>query len=86
MSPEQLRAARGWLGWSQKELAERSNVSLSTVHEFERGLRTPIANNIAAMQRAIEESGIRLLLDTEGKAAGIALQGVDIDVSKPPTS
>jgi ribosome-binding protein aMBF1 (putative translation factor) len=70
MSPEQSRAARGWLGWSQTELATRARVSLSTVRDFETHARTPIANNIAAMRRAIEAAGIELI-DEDGKAVGI---------------
>ena len=79
MTPEQSRAARGWLGWSQRELAKRANVSLSTVHEFEIGQRTPIANNIAAMRRAIESAGVRLVFDRKG-GAGILRQDADPDL------
>ncbi len=46
ISPEQSRAARGWLDWSQEELAKRANVSLSTVRDFEKGRRVPIGNNL----------------------------------------
>lgn len=74
MSPEQSRAARGWLGWSQTELARRASVSLSTVRDFETGARTPIANNLAAMQRALEDAGIRLVFDETEKPAGIAYE------------
>jgi ribosome-binding protein aMBF1 (putative translation factor) len=71
MTPEQCRAARGWLGWSQMTLAERAGVGLSTVKGFERGGRT-IAATANAMRRAIETAGIRLLEDEAGMAAGIA--------------
>jgi len=71
MTPEQSRAARAWLGWSQGELAKRANVSLSTVHDYERGQRTPTANNLLSMRRVIEEGGLRLLFDDEGKGSGI---------------
>lgn len=81
MSPEQSRAARGWLGWSQTELARRASVSLSTVRDFETGARTPIANNIAAMRRAIEDAGISLVFDGIGKPAGIAYDGPDSNSS-----
>ena len=74
MSPEQSRAARGWLGWSQTELARRASVSLSTVRDFETGARTPIANNIAAIRRAIEDAGISLVFDKAGKPAGISYE------------
>jgi ribosome-binding protein aMBF1 (putative translation factor) len=78
MTSEQSRAARGWLGWSQKDLAARANVALGTVHEFEAGRRTPTHNNLAALRRAIEAEGIRLLFDADGSAAGIARQGATI--------
>jgi transcriptional regulator with XRE-family HTH domain len=72
MSPEQCRAARGWLGWTQQELARRAGVGLSTVRDFEKGERTPIPNNLAAMRRAIEGAGIEFV-DEDGKAVGIRL-------------
>ncbi|AYO82231.1 helix-turn-helix domain-containing protein [Methylobacterium brachiatum] len=68
MTPEQSRAARGWLDWSQDELATRSRVALSTVRDFEKGRRTPIANNLDAMRRALEAAGIAFT----DRPAGIA--------------
>ena len=59
MSPEQVRAARNWLAWTQAELAEKAKVGLSTVKDYESGKRTPIANNIEAIQRAMESAGIK---------------------------
>jgi predicted transcriptional regulator len=70
MRSEHIRAARAWLGWQQVELAARSKVSLSTVRDFEKGRHTPIANNIAAMQKAIEDAGVRFLL-RDGVVVGI---------------
>jgi ribosome-binding protein aMBF1 (putative translation factor) len=72
MTPQQSRAARGWLGWSQTELANRANVSLSTVRDFEMSHRTPIPVTIASLQRVIEEAGIRLLFREDGSAEGVA--------------
>jgi DNA-binding transcriptional regulator YiaG len=61
MSPEQCRAARGWLDISQQELADAANVSLSTVRDYEKGRRTPIGNNLVAMRSALEANGITLI-------------------------
>lgn len=58
MSPEQVRAARNWLAWTQADLAERAKVGLSTVKDYESGKRTPIANNLDALKRALEDGGI----------------------------
>jgi hypothetical protein len=59
ISPEQCRAARAWLGWSQDELSAASRVSLSTIRDFESEKRwEPIGHNIEAIQRALEDAGI----------------------------
>ena len=84
VTPEQSRAARGWLGWSQVELARRANVSVRTVQVFEGGQRMPHANSIAAMRRAIEAAGIRLVFDRNGAAAGILRQDVEPNLSSDP--
>lgn len=60
---KQSRAARGWLDWSQEDLAKRANVSLSTVRDFEKGRRVPIANNMDALRRAIEAGGVQLIFE-----------------------
>lgn len=64
MSPEQVRAARNWLAWTQAELAERSKVGLSTVKDYEGGKRTPIANNLEAIKKALEGGGIEFTVDS----------------------
>jgi transcriptional regulator with XRE-family HTH domain len=58
MTPEQVRAARGWLNWTQAELAERAQVGLSTVKDYEAGRRNPIQNNLLAIIAALESAGI----------------------------
>ena len=58
MTPEQSRAARGWLDWGQAELAAAASVSLSTVRDYEKGRRTPIPTTLAAMKAALEAQGI----------------------------
>jgi transcriptional regulator with XRE-family HTH domain len=59
------------LDWTQQELARRAGVGLSTVRDFEKGERTPIPNNLAAIRRVIEEAGIKLVFRDDGGAAGI---------------
>lgn len=60
MSPEQVRAARNWLAWTQAELADKAKVGLSTVKDYEGGKRTPIANNLDAIKRALEDAGMTI--------------------------
>ncbi len=73
LSPEQSRAARGWLGWSQEDLAKRANVGLSTLKDFENGKRSPMRNNLEAIRVALEAAGIRLTFAADGKSVGIAI-------------
>jgi transcriptional regulator with XRE-family HTH domain len=72
LTPEQCRAARGWLNWSQEELAKRASVSHSTVRNFEKGRNVPIKNNLDAMQEALEAGGICFDF-REASASGIHL-------------
>jgi DNA-binding transcriptional regulator YiaG len=76
LTPAQCRAARGWLNWTQAELAKSANVGLSTVRDFESEVRTPIQNNLAAIRRALEGGeGAAFLKATdalETKAEGLA--------------
>lgn len=70
ITPEQSRAARGWLEWSQEDLAKRANVSLSTVRDFEKGRRKPIGNNLTALQSALEQGGVKPVT-RDGIAVGV---------------
>jgi transcriptional regulator with XRE-family HTH domain len=61
MNPDQSRAARGLLDWSQAELAARSNLSESTIRDFEKGRRVPSIDNLAAIRRALEAAGVEFI-------------------------
>lgn len=61
LTPKHVRAARALLAWSQQDLAKAANVATSTVADFERGRRTPVANNAQAIRSALEGAGIRFL-------------------------
>jgi transcriptional regulator with XRE-family HTH domain len=70
-APEQCRAARAWLGWTQEQLARAARVGLSTLRDFESGRRVPHPNHLDAIRRAIEDGGMRLLFRA-GTAVGVA--------------
>ena len=61
LSAEQVKAGRALLAWSQRELASRARVSVSTIADFERGSRTPVANNAQAIRDALEGNGLKFL-------------------------
>ncbi len=73
LSPEQSRAARGLLDWSQAQLAARSNLGQSTVRDFEKGRRVPTVNNLAAIQRALEAAGA-VFVEENGEGPGVRLK------------
>jgi len=83
LSPEQSRAARAWLDWSQDDLAKLAHVSLSTVRDFEKGRRVPIANNLDAMRKALESKGISFEAGTNGKPIGIRVGDTPIERDDP---
>lgn len=77
MTPEQCRAARAFLNWSQTDLANRANVGMSTVRDFEKGRHTPIANNLRAIQSSLENAGVVFIADgdTLPGGPGVRLRG-----------
>jgi transcriptional regulator with XRE-family HTH domain len=68
----QARGARGFLGWSARQLAEAANLGLSTVQRLEAGgLVTPA--NMDAMRRALEEGGVEFIAENGG-GAGVRMR------------
>lgn len=61
LTPQHVRAARALLAWSQQDLAKAAGVATSTVADFERGRRTPVANNAQAIRGALEGASIQFL-------------------------
>ena len=78
LAPEQSRAARGWLDWSQDDLAQRAKVSLSTIRDFEKGRRVPIANNLDAIHIVGIEIG-KTILYVAARAEVDQLVGAVVD-------
>ncbi|QCI69124.1 helix-turn-helix transcriptional regulator [Phreatobacter stygius] len=75
--PEQCRAARALLDWSQERLAGLADVSRSTIRGFEGGHHDLHAATEAQIVQAFQAAGICLLPDGED---GL---GVRLKRSKP---
>ena len=63
----QFSAARGLVDMDQASLAEGAMVSRNVIIDFEKGRRVPNRNNLAAIQRVLEEAGVEF---TNGDAPG----------------
>lgn len=74
LTPKHVRAARALLAWSQQDLAKAAGVAVSTIADFERGKRTPVANNSLAIREALENADIRFL--PTGAIVGPAVPGM----------
>ena len=92
LTAEHVRSGRALLQWSQADLAKYADVAISTIADFEKGLRIPIANNLAAIREVLEKAGVRftpegasvsvaLFLMSESNAADLVLQYMDKGVT-----
>ena len=55
------RAARGLLDWTQARLAAAAHVGLTTLKSFEAGRSLPGAENLCALQQALEAASVEFL-------------------------
>ena len=73
IKPEQSRAARGLLGWSQQDLADKAAVGIVTVRQLEAGAHKPRRATLDVVQRAFESAGVEFI-DENGGGAGVRLK------------
>lgn len=81
LNAAQCRAGRALLNWSQDELAMNAQVARTTVTEFESNYRTPMRQNLLAIQSAIEAAGIEFITDNGG-GVGVRFRKVEIEYSR----
>jgi transcriptional regulator with XRE-family HTH domain len=73
--PQQIRAARALLGWSQAQLATTAGVGEMTIKRFETE-KGQASGTIASLQRirtALEHAGIEFIDATQDKGPGVRL-------------
>ena len=74
---EQLRAARGLLGWNQSKLAADSGLALTTIKRME-SVPGPVrgnSNNVWKIQQVLEDAGI-IFIDENGGGPGVRLNTI----------
>lgn len=70
-SVAQVRAARGLLGWSRQELAEKSRLSTKSLQRLEDGLASPRASTLERLGRVMSEAGVQFLAETVEGGEGV---------------
>ena len=51
---DNIKTYRGYHGWSQAELAEKSNISINFLSHIERGLKWPYPDTLVKIANALE--------------------------------
>src|SRR3954447_5621838 len=79
MLPEQVRAARALLGWSQAALAARAGISTTALNNIENEKADPKLSTMIALRRVVEAAGVEVRADgsvrlSAGSAAGACLR------------
>lgn len=76
ITPQQCRAARGLLDWSQLELAGKAGVGIVTVRQVEAGIGVPRRATLVVIRQAFEKAGVDFI-DENGSGAGVRLRKSD---------
>jgi transcriptional regulator with XRE-family HTH domain len=66
INPEQCRAARALLNWSQDELEAKSKVTQKTIADFEQAKREPREDTVERLQTALEKAGVEFIAENGG--------------------
>lgn len=75
ITPPQVRAARGLLGWSQDHLAAISGVPKRTVVRLEVGEGSPQRRTVDAIRSALEAAGV-IFVPENGEGPGVRMRKV----------
>ena len=77
LTAAQMRAGRGLLGWSQRDLASHSGLPLSIIKNIERGASDPRASTLMAIEKAFIAAKIILLEPGDVRDGGQGIRFVD---------
>lgn len=69
LTPALCRAARGFLDWTQSDLAERSGISRSTIRDYEADRHAAHRATEAQLRLAFEDGGLAFVSLAEGNIA-----------------
>src|SRR5258708_58973 len=77
ISSKQIRAARGLLHISQKELAEKAHLSINSLNNIEREVGSPRLDSMKSIEDALASLGIEFL-DKDG----VRLAGEELKIKR----
>jgi len=77
ISSKQIRAARGLLNLSQRELAEKANLSVNSLNNIERDVGSPRLDSMKAIEDALAADGVEFL-DKDG----VRLAGEELKIKR----
>jgi transcriptional regulator with XRE-family HTH domain len=83
LSPEQCRAARGLLDWTQEKLASSAGVSRSMVRDFEGRRHNLHRASEALLVRTLRAAGITLLSSRDGRGVRLKTRAGMESVASP---
>ena len=69
LTPALCRAARGFLDWTQSDLAERAGISRSTIRDYEADRHGAHRATEAQLRLAFEDGGLAFVPTEEGSLA-----------------
>jgi DNA-binding XRE family transcriptional regulator len=84
LTPDQCRAARGFLNWSREELAKASGVSPETIKNFETGKYHPEEASEAALIVAFELYDLQFIKDGIRREPSLPAKDIDAETHQAP--
>lgn len=73
ITPEQCRAARGLLDWTQSDLSREAGIGIVTVRQVEAGIGSPRRATLRVVRQALEAAGVEFI-DANDGGAGVRLR------------
>jgi transcriptional regulator with XRE-family HTH domain len=74
LTPAQLRAARGLLGWTLDDLAKAAGVHKNSISAFETDSSDPKRSTLLALERALTKAGVVLIERDKDGGPGVRLR------------
>ena len=73
ITPEQCRAGRALLNWSQDRLVAEAGMGRATLTDFESSKREPYARTLKRIRTALEKAGV-IFVAENGEGPGVRLR------------